>query len=116
LKVRLELEENLAPAGARVWPRSGYALESGDTSLAGFGCPLRATACWDGKHYGYRLTLKGLQVALLFLFFDKRYGDSWPTAVSTNVPMPRVNPQQNSRPPMTRPTADIQEIVDLLAT
>jgi hypothetical protein len=39
----------------------------------------------DGSRYAYRLTTKGVQVALLFLFFHNGSADRSPTAASTTA-------------------------------
>ena len=57
----------------------------------------------DGSRYAYRLTAqKGVQVALLFLFFHKRLLS--PTAASTTVPTPNTARTASSKPPTTAPT------------
>ena len=57
----------------------------------------------DGSRYAYRLTAqKGVQVALLFLFFHKRLLS--PTAASTTVPTPNTAQTASSKPPTTAPT------------
>jgi hypothetical protein len=58
----------------------------------------------DGSRYAYFLTAKGLQVALLFLFFHKRLCGPWPTAASTINPMPLTVPIVNWKPRTTTPT------------
>ena len=63
----------------------------------------------DGSRYAYRLTTKGVQVALLFLFFHKRL--CGPLANS------RLHHQPDSRLEAAYHRADaaIQKVVDLLA-
>ena len=59
----------------------------------------------DGSRYAYRLTAqKGVQVALLFLFFHKRLCGRSPTAASTTVPTPNTAQTASSKPPTTAPT------------
>ena len=62
----------------------------------------------DGSRYAYRLTTKGLEVSLLFLFF---YSYSFtnvcagpsPTAASIINPWPDIDPIAGSRRPTTVP-------------
>jgi hypothetical protein len=58
----------------------------------------------DGARYAYRLTSKGVQVALLFLFFHKRFADRSPTAASTIAPIHNAAPTAASKRPITAPT------------
>jgi hypothetical protein len=69
----------------------------------------------DGSRYAYRLTDKGVQVALLFLFFHKRL--CGPLAHSRFHHQPDPNHQPNSKLETAYHKADsaIQQIVDLLA-
>ena|SRR5437867_2833889 len=69
----------------------------------------------DGSHYAYRLTSKGLQVALLFLFFHKRL--CGPLANSRFHHKPDPGHRPNSKLEVAYHKADkaIQGIVDLLA-
>src|SRR5438270_5283153 len=69
----------------------------------------------DGSRYAYHLTPKGVQVALLFLFFHKRL--CGPLANSRFHHRPDVNHQPNSKLEAAYHRADkaIQQIVDLLA-
>jgi hypothetical protein len=69
----------------------------------------------DGSRYAYRLTDKGVQVALLFLFFHKRL--CGPLAHSRFHHSPDPAHQPNSRLEAAYHKADkaIQQIVDLLA-
>lgn len=69
----------------------------------------------DGSRYAYRLTSKGVQVALLFLFFHKRL--CGPLAHSRFHHQPDPAHQPNSKLEAAYHKADkaIQQIVDLLA-
>lgn len=69
----------------------------------------------DGSRYAYRLTDKGVQVALLFLFFHKRL--CGPLAHSRFHHQPDPTHQPNSKLEAAYHKADkaIQHIVDLLA-
>jgi hypothetical protein len=69
----------------------------------------------DGSRYAYHLTSKGLQVALLFLFFHKRL--CGPLANSRFHHRPDAAHRPHSPLEAAYPKADqaIQEIVDLLA-
>src|SRR5580692_7761545 len=69
----------------------------------------------DGSRYAYHLPPKGVQVALLFLFFHKRL--CGPLANSRFHHRPDVNHQPNSKLEAAYHRADkaIQQIVDLLA-
>jgi hypothetical protein len=69
----------------------------------------------EGRRYTYHLTAKGLQVALLFLFFHKRL--CGPLANSRFHHKPDPNSRPNSKLEAAYHKADkaIQEIVDLLA-
>ncbi len=69
----------------------------------------------DGSRYAYRLTPKGVQVALLFLFFHKRL--CGPLAQSRFHHRPAARHQTPSRLEAAYHRADtaIQRIVDLLA-
>ena len=69
----------------------------------------------DGKRYAYRLTSKGLQVALLFLFFHKRL--CGPLANSRFHHQPDATHRPDSKLEAAYHKADkaIQEVVDLLA-
>jgi len=68
----------------------------------------------DGRHYAYRLTRKGIQVALLFLFFHKRLCGPLANSCFHHRPEPAHRP--NSRLEAAYHQADkaIQDIVDLL--
>jgi hypothetical protein len=69
----------------------------------------------DGKRYAYRLTPKGLDVALLFLFFHKRL--CGPLANSRFHHQPHAAHRPDSKLETAYHKADkaIQDIVDLLA-
>jgi hypothetical protein len=69
----------------------------------------------DGSRYAYRLTSKGVQVALLFLFFHKRL--CGPLAHSCFHHQPDLKHRPDSRLELAYHRADkaIQNIVDLLA-
>ena len=69
----------------------------------------------DGSCYAYRLTPKGVQVALLFLFFHKRL--CGPLANSRFHHCPNTHPKPASKLEAAYHRADkaIQQIVDLLA-
>jgi hypothetical protein len=69
----------------------------------------------DGSRYAYRLSSKGVQVALLFLFFHKRL--CGPLANSRFHHRPVAHHQPNSKLETAYHRADkaIQQIVDLLA-
>jgi hypothetical protein len=69
----------------------------------------------DGSRYAYRLTTKGIQVALLFLFFHKRL--CGPLAYSRFHHRPDASHQPRSKLEGAYHKADtaIQDIVELLA-
>jgi hypothetical protein len=69
----------------------------------------------DGSRYAYRLTSKGIQVALLFLFFHKRL--CGPLAHSRFHHRPNPAHRPDSKLEAAYHTADkaIQDVVDLLA-
>jgi len=69
----------------------------------------------DGRRYAYRLTTKGVQVALLFLFFHKRL--CGPLAHSCFHHQPDADHRPESKLEGAYHKADkaIQQIVDLLA-
>jgi hypothetical protein len=59
----------------------------------------------DGSRYAYRLTPKGIQVALLFLFFHKRLCGPLANSRFHHTPTQLTHPTANSRPPITKPTS-----------
>ena len=69
----------------------------------------------DGSRYAYRLTTKGVEVALLFLFFHKRL--CGPLANSRFHHQPKAQHRPNSQLETAYHHADkaIQTVVDLLA-
>jgi hypothetical protein len=69
----------------------------------------------DGRRYAYRLTTKGVQVAILFLFFHKRL--CGPLANTCFHHQPNIDHRPKSKLEAAYHKADkaIQEIVDLLA-
>src|SRR5207237_7840977 len=69
----------------------------------------------DGSRYAYRLTAKGVQVALLFLFFHKRL--CGPLANSRFHHQPDLKHRTDSQLELAYHRADkeIQNIVDMLA-
>jgi hypothetical protein len=69
----------------------------------------------DGSRYAYRLTSKGIQVALLFLFFHKRL--CGPLANSRFHHKPDADHRPESKLEVAYHNADraIQDIVNLLA-
>ena len=58
----------------------------------------------DGSRYAYRLTAKGVQVALLFFSSINASADRLPIAVSTTNPTPTTVQTAGSKPPTTAPT------------
>ena len=58
----------------------------------------------DGSRYAYRLTSKGIQVALLFLFFHKRLCGPLANSRFHHRPNPQHRPNTDSKPPITAPT------------
>ena len=69
----------------------------------------------DGSRYAYQLTAKGVQVALLFLFFHKRLCGPLANSCFHHKPDPKHCP--NSKLEIAYHKADkaIQDIVELLA-
>ena len=59
----------------------------------------------DGRRYTYRLNSKGIEVALLFLFFHKRLCGPSPTAAFIIVPTLNTAPTATSKRLITRPAA-----------
>jgi hypothetical protein len=69
----------------------------------------------DGRRYAYRLTAKGLQVALLFLFFHKRLCGPLANSRFHHKPDPASRPNSKLEAAYHKADKAIQEIVDLLA-
>jgi len=70
----------------------------------------------DGSRYAYRLTSKGVQVALLFLFFHKRLCGPLANSRFHRRPDPQNRPDSRLEAAYHRADKAIQNIVDLLAT
>ena len=69
----------------------------------------------DGSRYAYRLTPKGVQVALLFLFFHKRLCGPLANSRFHRRPDPQNRPDSRLEAAYHRADKAIQNIVDLLA-
>lgn len=69
----------------------------------------------DGSRYAYRLTLKGQQVALLFLFFHKRLCGPLAHSRFHRQPDPAHRPDSKLEAAYHKADSAIQEIVNLLA-
>jgi hypothetical protein len=69
----------------------------------------------DGSRYAYRLTPKGVQVALLFLFFHKRLCGPLANSRFHHRPDPQHRPNSRLEAAYHRADKAIQQIVDLLA-
>ena len=69
----------------------------------------------DGSRYAYRLTQKGVQVALLFLFFHKRLCGPLANSRFHHRPAPQHRPNSRLEVAYHRADAAIQRVVDLLA-
>ena len=69
----------------------------------------------DGSRYAYRLTTKGLQVSLLFLFFHKRLCGPLANSRFHHQPDARHRPDSRLEAAYHRADAAIQKVVDLLA-
>jgi hypothetical protein len=69
----------------------------------------------DGSRYAYRLTPKGVQVALLFLFFHKRLCGPLAHSRFHHRPVARHQPPSRLEAAYHRADTAIQHIVDLLA-
>jgi len=68
----------------------------------------------DGSRYAYRLTSKGVQVALLFLFFHKRLCGPLANSRFHRRPDPQNRPDSRLEAAYHRADKAIQNIVDLL--
>lgn len=69
----------------------------------------------DGGHYAYQLTDKGLQVALLFLFFHKRLCGPLANSRFHHQPDPAHRPNSKLEAAYHKADKAIEAIVDLLA-
>jgi hypothetical protein len=69
----------------------------------------------DGSRYAYRLTGKGVQVALLFLFFHKRLCGPLANSRFHHQPDPKHRPNSKLEAAYHKADTAIQNIVDLLA-
>jgi len=69
----------------------------------------------DGRRYAYRLSAKGLQVALLFLFFHKRLCGPLANSRFHHKPDPACRPNSKLEAAYHKADKAIQDIVDLLA-
>ena len=69
----------------------------------------------DGSRYAYRLTPKGVQVALLFLFFHKRLCGPLANSRFHHRPVAHHQPPSKLETAYHRADKAIQQIVDLLA-
>jgi hypothetical protein len=68
----------------------------------------------DGRRYAYRLTAKGVQVALLFLFFHKRLCGPLANSRFHHIPDPAHRPNSKLEAAYHQADRAIQNIVDLL--
>ena len=69
----------------------------------------------DGSRYAYRLTQKGIQVALLFLFFHKRICGPLANSRFHRQPDPQHRPNSRLEAAYHRADTAIQRVVDLVA-
>ena len=69
----------------------------------------------EGRRYAYRLSTKGLQVALLFLFFHKRLCGPLASSRFHHKPDPACRPNSKLEVAYHKADKAIQDIVDLLA-
>ena len=69
----------------------------------------------DGRRYAYRLTAKGVQVALLFLFFHKQLCGPLANSRFHHQPQEKQKPDSKLETAYYKADAPIQQIVDLLA-
>src|SRR6516225_9321182 len=69
----------------------------------------------DGSRYAYRLTQKGIQVALLFLFFHKRLCGPLANSRFHHRPDPAHRPNSRLEVAYHRADTAIQRVVDLVA-
>jgi hypothetical protein len=69
----------------------------------------------DGSRYAYRLTTKGVEVAMLFLFFHKRLCGPLANSRFHHKPDPQHRPNSQLEAAYYRADKAIEKIVDLLA-
>jgi hypothetical protein len=69
----------------------------------------------DGSRYAYQLTTKGIQIALLFLFFHKRLCGPLANSRFHHDPAPTHRPNSKLEAAYHKADKAIQDIVDLLA-
>ena len=69
----------------------------------------------DGSRHAYRLSPKGVQVALLFLFFHKRLCGPLANSRFHRRPDPQYRPDSRLEAAYHRADAAIQRVADLLA-
>jgi hypothetical protein len=69
----------------------------------------------DGSRYAYRLTTKGVEVAMLFLFFHKRLCGPLANSRFHHTPDPQHRPDSQLEAAYHRADKAIEKIVDLLA-
>ena len=69
----------------------------------------------DGRRYAYRLTTKGVQVALLFLFFHKRLCGPLANSRFHHKPNPAHRPNSKLEAAYHKADKAIDDIIDLLA-
>jgi DNA-binding transcriptional ArsR family regulator len=69
----------------------------------------------DGTRYAYRLTSKGIEVALLFLFFHKRLCGPLANSRFHHQPNPQHRPNSPLEAAYHRADKAIEHIVELLA-
>jgi len=69
----------------------------------------------DGRRYAYRLSAKGVQVALLFMFFHKRLCGPLANSRFHHKPDPACRPNSKLETAYHKADKAIQDIVDLLA-
>ena len=69
----------------------------------------------DGRRYAYRLTSKGVQVALLFLFFHKRLCGPLANSRFHHKPNPAHRPNSKLEAAYHKADKAIDDIIDLLA-
>src|SRR5712691_10121743 len=69
----------------------------------------------DSSHYAYRLTAKGVQVALLFLFFHKQLCGPLANSRFNHQPNPSHRPDSKLEAAYHKADKAIQQIIDLLA-